>query len=95
MIARDFTENRIRQLVQLFPNIKCSYKFEDFSNTHFIEVVPNAVYDTSVEYAKAEERFISDFFDLNIPESICFITDTSLVKMVDPSLVVQGNSESL
>ncbi len=90
--AFEFIDSGIRSLARNFPTIKCSYRFDESSNTNLIEVLPNSVYSADPKYAKAEEDMISSFLALNINESICFITDTSLVKIGQPILVIHGNS---
>src|SRR5712675_260389 len=90
MHSIEFIKLRIEKFVNEFIYIRCAYKFDSSSNTHLIEVLPNSVYNTDEKYFIAEEKFISDFIDLFSNESICFITDTSLVRMNDPMFVKEG-----
>jgi hypothetical protein len=91
MNSTEFIKEIINNLVELFPSIKCTYQYDASSYTHFIEVVPNKVYHSEKEYANEETKATLAFIDKYPHESICFITDDSIIKLDNPIYVKAGD----
>lgn len=91
MRSTEFIKNKLRSLVEEFPNIKVQYEFRENSLVHFVEVLPDNVYHYDENYADAEERIILDFISNFPDENICFISENSYVKIEHPSFELQGS----
>jgi hypothetical protein len=81
MTSIEFVKRRIDKLVSVFSDIKCRYEFDQYSNTHLIEILPNSVYKINTDYHQFETSIIDEFIELYPYESICFITDDSMLKI--------------
>ncbi|MCK9452686.1 MAG: hypothetical protein M0Q90_13415 [Bacteroidales bacterium] len=90
MKSYDFIENSLQYLVKCFPQMKASYEFDDFSNSHFIEVLPSTEFRENLEYSKYETNLIIDFISKFPNEDIVFVTKNDLIAVENPSLVKKG-----
>lgn len=84
MNSISFVKSNIDKLVEIFPQLSCSYEYDQFSNTHIIKVLPNATYANDESYASKEFEVTTKFIDLFPDESICFISDESLISVDSP-----------
>lgn len=84
MKSVEYIKRKIDELVARFTNIRCRYEHDAFSNTHLIEVLPGSVYKSDLDYAQVETLVIDEFIEKFPNESICFITDDSLVSIQNP-----------
>jgi hypothetical protein len=79
MSAFEFIIFELKSFINDFSKTRVRYEFDNLSNTHFIEVVPNEVYHLDNLYIRWEsnmfDRFVQNFPDQNI----CFISDDAIV----------------
>lgn len=90
MKARDFIENRLQELIENFPQMRVSYKFDILSNSHFIEVLPSKEFRSNSEYSKFETNLIIDFISTYPNEDIVFVTENDLIEVNNPSFIKTG-----
>ena len=91
MKARDFIENRLQYLIECFPQMKVSYEFDNFSNSHFIEVLPSSEFRKNSKYSEYETNLIIDFISEFPNEDIVFVTKNDLIEIENPSFVKKGH----
>ncbi|MDY0281714.1 MAG: hypothetical protein RBR35_14275 [Salinivirgaceae bacterium] len=91
MRAYDFIENRLQCLVEHFPQMKVSYEFDGFSNSHFIEVLPSNEFRENLEYSKYETNLIIDFISEFPNEEIVFVTKNDLMTIENPLFIKKGS----
>lgn len=92
MKAADFVKSKIDSLVSTIPFIKCSYEFDQDAIVHLIKVEPLNVYKSNEKYLELESEIIFDFIEQYPYENICFVSNSSLVSVNNPSYVKCGNS---
>ena len=90
MTAIEFVKSKIDELVSRISYVNCRYEYDSISNTHLIEVIPNSVYKSDVDYQQAETSVIDEFINRFPYENVCFITDDSLVEIQNPIYEKQG-----
>lgn len=90
MKARDFIKDKLEYLIDIFPQMKVSYEFDDFSNSHFIEVLPSKEFKENIEYSKYETNLIIDFISTYPNEDIVFVTKNDLIEINNPSFIKKG-----
>ena len=90
MRATDFIKNKLNDLIENFPQMKVSYKFDDFANSHFIEVLPAKVFKDNSVYSEYETQLIIDFISEFPNEEIVFVTKNDLIEITNPLFVKEG-----
>jgi hypothetical protein len=90
MVAKDFIIESIDTLVEAFPGISVKYEDNEPSRTHFIEVLPNQIYLSNLEYQKFEENIVFEFIKKFPDQNICFISDDALVGINSVDYEVKG-----
>jgi hypothetical protein len=75
----DHIQGIIKDLLHFFPNVKVRYDHDKESDTHTLEVVPNEVYHKDESFNDWQGDAIMSFIELFPDESICFVTDDSLL----------------
>ena len=66
-------------LVLKFPTVRARYDYHELSATHSIEVVPNELYYFDDKFNEWQRDTLVEFMDLFDEESLCFLTDNSIV----------------
>lgn len=79
MTPREFITKELDIFIEQFPQVRVRYEFHELSNAHFIEVVPNEVYNLDKDYISWELDMDDKFSELYPYEGICFISDDALV----------------
>jgi len=90
MNSISFVKSKVDILVDSFPEIKCSYEHDVLSNTHIIEILPIHVYTSDDVYANKEIEIIDEFINNYPDESICFISEESLISVESPIFEKKG-----
>jgi len=81
MKSFDFIVKELELFLEKFSKTKVRYQDDVLTNVHFIEVVPNEIYDFDEDYIKWEKDFFKRFI-LEYPcENICFISDNSTIDL--------------
>lgn len=90
MTSKGFIKNKMRALVEKFPDIKITYQFDKFLKTHIVEVLPKELFEISEEYKLLESEIIFEFDDIFLSESILFISEDSLNEIDNPEFELCG-----
>lgn len=90
MTASKYLIEKLKHLAFLFPSGKYSYEYDAFSGIHIVQVWPLELYEIDDNYKEVETKISIDFDNLYYPESILFISDTSLNKVLNPEFEIKG-----
>jgi len=90
MNANEFVIEKIKVIVELFPFTSCRYQFDEFSQSHYIEVIPKHYLEISEEFTSFQCDVISEFMDEFPNESVSFITEGDLVEVTDSLFSASG-----
>jgi hypothetical protein len=90
MTSKEYIFSCLESMVKDFPQMTFSYKYHNTSVTHFIHVNPIVEYDTNELYQLAENSLIDAFISLYPKESIAFVSDDSLVKVLEPEMIFRA-----
>lgn len=93
--SKDYIKSRMESLVKEFKNIKTSYSFHELSGTHSIEIIPRDVYYIEEGISDWENNLILDFIDLYPQESLCVLTDDSIIPIQDVEFELYGSEFGL
>jgi len=85
-----FTKDIIRQLVLLFPYLKCYYEFDELFNTHYLQIEPKKEFDNNEELNNHLDNIYYDFIEKFPSESIAFSTNNSNVVLANISFELEG-----
>jgi len=90
MTSVEFIKQRLNELVNIFPTIKCAYEFDNFDNTHIVEVMPSEFYNNSQSFYQVSETINNEFIDKFPFEGLFFIDDTDLMPISNVIYEVKG-----
>lgn len=90
MNASAYIRKKICELIMQFPEIKLAYEFNQYSDTHIIEVLPLEVYKDDLAYHDAETDFAIEFDEKYSPSSILFVSEESLTRVIKPEIERAG-----
>ncbi len=79
MTPIEYIISELKQFILEFPKTRVRYEYDENSETHFVEVVPNEVYHLDSQYINWESEMFDRFTDLYPDQNICFISDDALV----------------
>lgn len=87
MNSKQFIKDRLRNLVEKFPQITFLYQFNEIDQTHIVEVLPFTKYEEDNDYKDAEGDLTYEFDRLFSPETIMFVSENSLTRVKKPEEV--------
>jgi hypothetical protein len=79
MNTNDYIINELEIFIKRFSKVRVRYEYDESTQTHVIEVVPNEVYHLKEEYILWESEMFDKFVAFYPTENICFISDDALV----------------
>src|SRR5882762_6187167 len=86
MIVNQYIDEVIKSLWARFSSIsKIMYKYKEKSETHFIRIEPQLLFD-SAEFALFDLETTEEFYNNNYPGSLCFISENSFISIEDPDV---------
>jgi len=91
MNSKEFIVSQINDLAKNFPLVKFSYQLDEYSETHFIEVLPKdffELYDNS--FVNQQNKIVLAFIKEFPGEALAFITEDDLFKVDQPIYVKCG-----
>lgn len=91
MTPKEFITKELDAFIEQFPQVRVRYEFRELSNAHFIEVVPNEVYNLNEDYISWELGMYDKFSELYPYEGICFISDDALVGIENATYTKVGS----
>ena len=83
-------KQKLNELVNIFPTIKCAYEFDTDDNTHIVEVLPSVFYNNSPSCYLASETINNEFIEKFPFEGLFFIDDTDLMPISNVMYEVKG-----
>jgi hypothetical protein len=89
MKSQEYIKERLRGIVNEFPQISFSYQYDKIENLHIVQVTPIEQYVSNQEYKDAEGDLTFDFDNLFFPESLVFVSDESLIQVDEPEFVIE------
>lgn len=91
MTSQEYITQELNDFIVQFPQTRVRYEFDQLSDVHFIEVVPNNVYHLDKAYITWETDLYDNFISLFPDQNICFISDDALVGLENVQLVLTGS----
>lgn len=85
MKSIEYLRNKLSALFSDISGIKIRYEFKVSTNTHIIEILPIAFFDSNDEYIKRELQIEEDFENHFPQENILFISKDSLSEIHKPN----------
>jgi hypothetical protein len=76
--AREFIRHSLDKFIVLFPQTRVRYEYDELSNIHTVEIVPNNVYHLDEVYIAWENNFTDKFIEKFPNQNICFLSDDAL-----------------
>lgn len=91
MTSLEFIQERLNSLVNKFPELKCSYVYDELTYSHLVEVKPSHIYKENSEILAVEMLILTDFIDAFSQETLTFIDEKDILKVEQPSFVIIGD----
>ncbi|QKJ28508.1 hypothetical protein HQ865_01610 [Mucilaginibacter mali] len=91
----EFVTGMIDKIVDNFPFIQCRYQYDNFDNSHFVEVLPAKYLQECDDLTLMRNSFIIDFIKKFPSESLTFVTDGDLIELDDIIYLKQGKGYKL
>lgn len=92
MPVREFIEEKIKSIGDLFDNVEVYYEYKEMSETHFLKVLPKSVFNVA-KFKDLKASITSGFVDNDFDGLICFISDDSQVLLDGPIKIFSNNSQ--
>jgi hypothetical protein len=90
MTSKEFIITQIDKLVKRLPYLQVRYELDEFSKSHFVEILPIESYKNDKTYISVEEK-ITNIFIQNYPfETVAFISKDSLFEIESPIYLKKG-----
>jgi|GEM_PF-2734442 len=90
MTIRNFIIDTMEMLVSTFPDMRVRYEDHFMSDSHFLEISPSVIFSDNKRYIQLEEEIYTEFRSKFPGQSLCFLTETSLVPLKNIDYVCEG-----
>lgn len=90
MNPNQYIISKLESFIKDFPQMRVRYEYDEGSDTHFVEVIPNEVYYMDSNYKKWEGQMFDDFVEQFPYEGICFISDDAIVGLENVDFEIYG-----
>lgn len=87
----DLIINQLNAFVERFPEISFLYEFDEYEQIHIVEVRPLKAYEENLDYKGAEGEFTYEFDRRFSPDTILFVSEDSLIRVINPSHVFESS----
>ncbi len=91
MTSVEYLKEKILELSVRFPSALFSYEYDQFSQMHLIQVKPQEIYDLDDVYKQIETKISIEFDNHFFPESVLFLSDSSLNQVSNPEFEIRGS----
>lgn len=91
MGPKEFVVAKMKELVKEFDSVRTSYSFHKLSDTHSVEVIPNDLYHNNEDFRNWEVDFVYEFMNLFPNDSICVLTDNSIIAIENVEFFFEGD----
>lgn len=88
MESKQYIENKLTEIVDLFPELTFRYQYNQRNQTHIVETKPLEAYKNNGAYIKAESDLMFEFENRFLTETILFVSDESLTHVTAPCFTV-------
>lgn len=92
MTSQEYIIKELNSLVEKFPKLVFKYKFDNTDSTHIIAVEPLNEFNGNKEYLNAESDFVYYFENTFLPETVLFVSQDSLTKIIEPDMIFKRES---
>lgn len=84
MKSDNFLKDKLQAIFIKFPLLSIRYQYTVKDQTYIVEILPLAEFENNKEYQKEEAELTFDFDNLFFPESVMFVSENSLTKIIEP-----------
>lgn len=91
MTSLEFIHERLSFLVREFPELKCSYVYDDLAYAHLVEIKPSEFYKDNSDILTFEMLILADFINAYSHETLTFLDENDILKVSNPSFVIMGD----
>ena len=95
MTSSEYLINKLTNLVNSFPTIKCAYEFDSFDNTHTVEISPSEFYNNNQTFYKLSSEIDKEFISKFPFEGLYFIDSNDLIPIQNIMFEVKGRDYEL
>lgn len=81
MTPKEFIISSLNDITDLFDNVQCKYRYDSYSEGHYIEIVPAKIFKDSKQLKNYRGQILDKFYSYFPLESIVFLTEGSKIKM--------------
>lgn len=89
MDAKIYIKNKLKEISNIFPELRFRYQFDKNTQTHIVEVKPLSTYESNETYVQYEADLMFDFENEFFPQTILFVSEESLTQITEPEFTVQ------
>lgn len=93
MTAKDYIEEKLKELKSTFTDIQIRYGYDPDTGSHLVKIAPSYFREGNEDYFKEEAKIVDEFNQLFPSESIDFISEDSSIKIENTDLEL-GSDES-
>lgn len=87
MKSKAFIQDKLREMTNEFPYIIFQYQYDEYDETHIVEVFPLSEFDNNEPYKESEAELCYDFDKKFFPETLMFVSEDSLIRVNNPEAV--------
>lgn len=91
MSSKEYIKDKLTQIIKVFKRAKFNYEFDELSNIHAIKVLPSDFYEINDDFAEFQSSLIEFFIEHYPNESVLFISDESLIDVINPEFTAIGD----
>jgi len=92
MKSIEFLKSELSAFIQQFPKTRVRLEIDTDSKSHYVEIVPNEVYNLDSNYIAWESEIFDSFIEKFPDENIYFISDDALVGLDRIDFELIGNA---
>ncbi|HXI01055.1 MAG TPA: hypothetical protein VNI52_12370 [Sphingobacteriaceae bacterium] len=81
MTAKQFVIESINKIVANFMFVQCRYQFDEFSDTHYVEVMPKGYMESPNAITDVQNAILLDFINRYPNQLLAFFSDDDLIQL--------------
>ena len=94
MTSKEFIKEKVKELLDIFTDVRVRYCYSEEEGVHFIEIVPDYICNDDT-FCEWESKIIDDFSEIYPAEGICFIPEDSIITIEEAQWVLYGSDYSI
>lgn len=91
MTSNKFIKVKIQKLLKLIPKLEIYYEYDDFSESHFLKVLPLNEFQNNAIYINFENEFNNEFFTHYPFELLTFLSEEDVYEMKNAERYISEN----